>query len=101
MKDHPIVLFVSFKARPGRARELREELLALSETSLREPGCQAYKVHADLQDESRVWLYEHWVSEKALHEHDLTEHVAAFVRKLPELTETGFDRWRTTPVRRP
>ena len=100
MEGHGIVLFVSFTARPGRAQDLQEELLALSEASLREPGCHAYLVHAELEDESRVWLYEHWASEEALHEHDQTAHVAAFVAKLPKLTEAGFDRWETALVRR-
>jgi quinol monooxygenase YgiN len=97
----PIALFVTFTARPGRARDLQDALLDLAEVSLREPGCDGYAVHADLADESRVWLYESWASEEALAAHDGTDHVAAFVATLPELSEAGFERWKTAPLTRP
>ena len=100
MDDRSIVLFAAFRARPGRARELQEELLCLSEVSLREPGCGGYAVHAQIDDESTVWLYENWASQKALAEHDRTEHVASFLAKLPDLAEDGFQRWQTTLLSR-
>lgn len=101
MSNHTIALFVSFRPLPGQEQGLRDELLALAEVSLQEPGCERYDVHADLDDPGRIWLYERWASKKALALHDQAEHVAAFMAALPSLAEAGFERAVTYPLRRP
>ncbi len=54
---------VDFKGAPAQTPSIKMDV--------QEQG-DSYLVHAELEDESRVWLYEHWASEEALHEHDQT-----------------------------
>ena len=98
MSEPTVVLFVSFKARPGLERELQRVLLDLAEVSRRDPGCLEYLVHVDRDDPARVWLYESWLDEGSLAMHDKTGHVTAFVAELPYLTDDGFERWKTSPL---
>jgi quinol monooxygenase YgiN len=94
----PIALAVSFRAVPGRVEVLRDVLLRLSSASLAEEGCQRYDVHEDLDDDSRLWLYELWDDQRALDEHDTTEHVRSFLRDVPPLLRESFQRWRLRPL---
>jgi quinol monooxygenase YgiN len=94
----PVVLAVSFRAAPARAEVLRDVLLRLSSASLAEEGCRRYDLHQDLDDDSHLWLYEVWDDQRALDEHDTTEHVRSFLRDVPPLLGAPFERWRLRPL---
>ncbi len=68
-----------------------------------EPGCHAYAFYQDLEDPTRIRIYEEWEDQAALDAHFATPHMAAFGEGLGKLTLKSmnvvkFDRGETSPV---
>ncbi len=58
---------------------------AVAAASRREPGCQAYAVAVDLEDDLSVRLFEAWESPEALDAHLASEHFRSFAGTLGEV----------------
>ncbi len=63
----------------------------VSTESLKEPGCRAYGLWADLDVRGRFRVFEEWDSQEALTDHFGTPHFAAFGSSLGELGLANMD----------
>ena len=68
-----------------------------------EPGCHAYAFYQDLEDPTRIRIYEEWEDQAALDAHFAMPHMAVFGEGLGKLTVKSmnvvkFERGETSPV---
>ncbi|RVG63452.1 putative quinol monooxygenase [Sinorhizobium meliloti] len=74
-----------FTAKPGRAKDLGDELLHLVAPSRKEAGCLRYEIHQS-NDVPGVWMVlEDWRHASDFKMHMSTEYVQAFMVKVPDL----------------
>ena len=75
---------------PVRA-ECRERALALvqalAQASRQEPGCSAYEVYCDAQDNLRIMVLQEWSSLADLEIHFGTDHVDAFLDAIADMLD--------------
>lgn len=75
----------------------------MGRASRAEAGCAAYAFYQDLEDPTRIRIYEEWEDQAALDAHFLTPHMAAFVEGLGQLSVKSmdvkkFDKGEPSPV---
>ena len=58
--------------------ELKVLAAKLAVSTRAEPGCQAYELYQDVEDQTRFRIYEEWDNEDALFAHFKTPHMAEF-----------------------
>jgi quinol monooxygenase YgiN len=74
-----------FTAKPGRSRDLGDELLQLVAPSRREEGCLRYEIHQST-DVPDVWMVlEDWRHASDFKLHMSTNYVQAFMAKVADL----------------
>ena len=90
-----IVLYV----RPGRAEQLRQELIALVEPSRRDAGNLRYEVFADHADPRRFIFLEHWATAEAQQKHHTeTDHIRRFEERKDDMVDKVELFYRMTPL---
>jgi quinol monooxygenase YgiN len=62
---------------------------ACARHSRAEPGCLDYTVCADPNDDGRIFVFEHWVSENDLVAHFQTPHIAEFRSAIASYERSG------------
>lgn len=81
-----LVTAVFYTVEEGREAEAAALLRRAQEASVTEPGCVAYQVSQDVENDRRFLLYEVYTDEAALAAHKETEHyldiVAAQVKPM-------------------
>jgi len=77
-------------AKPGQEKKLLDELLALREPSLAEPGCISYQAYVEAKDPHRIAMIEQWKDRASLEAHFETPHFQQFVPKLEGLLAEPF-----------
>lgn len=83
--EESTALLVTLHAREGCADRLGEELAALAGASRADPGCVRYDVLQDVEDRDRFVLWEEWIDEPSLADHNDRAHVTRFVDTSPAL----------------
>jgi quinol monooxygenase YgiN len=73
-----IYVFATLTIRPGTLDHLREPARICRETTLKEDGCIAYDLHADIANPDRLVFVEKWETREALSAHAKSAHVAAW-----------------------
>jgi quinol monooxygenase YgiN len=75
----------------GRVRtdeSKREQLIRVSQAvaaaSREEPGCIAYRVYEDTETPNEFVFVEEWADDAALQQHFATDHIAEFMKAIPE-----------------
>jgi quinol monooxygenase YgiN len=91
-------LLVVLQARSGSEERLREKLAVLATLSRADPGCLRYDVLEDVHQRGRFVLWEEWLDEGALADHNEKDHVSSFVEASAALLVTPMDVQR---LRRP
>ena len=91
MTDPALAMVVEFRAAPGKADELRAELLGIVGPTRAEDGCLRYDLHVSREDPDVLAFYEVWATPEAHAAHDLTPHIAHIREVLPALV-TGPPR---------
>jgi quinol monooxygenase YgiN len=66
---HMIITSVRMKALPEKRAELVQTLLAWLGVARKEPGCIAYWLCQDLEDQSSLWLVGEWKTQSDLDRH--------------------------------
>ena len=73
--DMPVVeLIIALKASSDRIEEMRDELQALREAAIQDPGCLDYRIARGSLSENRFFLLERWVDAEALFRHEHTPY---------------------------
>ncbi len=71
-------LLVTLEVRAGSEERLREELGVLAALSRADPGCVRYDVLEDAHESGRFVLWEEWLDEASLADHNAKDHVSRF-----------------------
>lgn len=74
-----------FTAKPGRTKDLGDELLKLVAPSRKEEGCLRYEIHQSNDDSSMWMVLEDWRLASDFKLHMNTDYVLAFMAKVPHL----------------
>ncbi|WP_394833475.1 antibiotic biosynthesis monooxygenase [Pendulispora rubella] len=72
-------------AKPGQEKKLLDELVAMREPSLAEPGCISYQAYVEGRDPHRIAMIEEWKDRAALNAHFESPHFQRFAPKLEGL----------------
>jgi len=91
MADKPVVVYGRFKAKPGKADELRQALVELMTPTRQEAGCISYQMHQNAADAGEFMSYELWRSQADIDQHMQTPYVAAVVARAEELIVLPFE----------
>lgn len=75
----PVALLVSLSARDTGEIRLRDELAVLATMSRADAGCLRYDVLEELEEPGRFVLFEEWLDEDSLIDHNTRRHVTQFV----------------------
>jgi quinol monooxygenase YgiN len=94
----PFTMIATFQAKPGEEQRLQDELGAMIEPSLAEPGCLEYRPLVDPGQPGAMVIIEEWTSEDALEEHFATPHFNRVAEVLGEILVEPFTA--TTLTRR-
>ncbi len=80
-----IVIAGSVKIKPEHREEASRVALEMARATQAEKGCLSYRFSSDLADPSLFFLFEEWESPEHLGAHFETEHMRAFLERLPKL----------------
>tara|TARA_R110002096_G_scaffold405440_1_gene603486 strand:- start:74 stop:376 length:303 start_codon:yes stop_codon:yes gene_type:complete len=87
----------------GSVAAATELAVSMGTASRAEPGCHAYAFYQDLEDPTRIRIYEEWEDQAALDAHFAMPHMATFIEGMGELSVKSmnvvkFERGETSPV---
>jgi quinol monooxygenase YgiN len=77
-----LVISVSLRIDPAKRDEAVAAAIDVMRATRAEPGCIAYTFSTDLEDPSRIHVFERWASQEALESHFRAPHMAAFQQKV-------------------
>ncbi len=80
-----IIVLGQFDVAPADVPQAAQLMRAMTEATVREPGCLHYAFATDLLDPNRFQLSELWRDAAALEDHAQTPHMAAFREGLGRL----------------
>ena len=96
MDAKPIIMTVSFQARPGKETELRAALLEVLTPTRQEDGCLFYDLHVAADDPSKFLFHESWASKAHHAAHDGTPHIQQLRSRINELSLPAVKAWWET-----
>lgn len=73
-----IYVIATLTAKPGGLAHLREPARLCREATLKEEGCIAYDLHADIANPDRLVFVEKWETREALTAHSQSAHLAVW-----------------------
>ena len=86
-----LTVIAYMQAAPGKEDELRRELTALIEPTLREDGVVNYDLHESVEQPGAFFFYENWESAAKLDAHLATPHLVRFAGLTADLLDdTGL-----------
>ena len=77
-----LVISVSLRIDPAKREEATAAAIEVMRATRAEPGCVAYTFSTDLEDPSRIHVFERWASQGALESHFRSPHMAVFQKKM-------------------
>ena len=77
-----LVISVTLRIDPAKRDEAVAAAVDVMRATRQEAGCIAYTFSADLEDPSRIHVFERWASQEALDSHFRAPHMAAFQQKV-------------------
>jgi quinol monooxygenase YgiN len=83
-------MVVNFQSKPGAEQRLQDELNAMIEPSLAEPGCLGYRPLVDPNQSGAMVIIEEWAEEEALVQHFATPHFKRVSEVLDEILVEPF-----------
>lgn len=64
-----IIVKITLNVLPAKQLEVRQTLLGLIESGVKEPGCLGYSVSINIQDQNCVGLHQEWKTREDLDRH--------------------------------
>lgn len=74
---------------PTDRADVLKHFTEVARVSRKEAGCVDYSVTSDSDDDKRIRVFEHWVSDAALESHLKTPHVSAFKSAIADRPRRG------------
>ena len=78
-----------FDLDPAKRDAFIEAATTAMDATRAEDGCEGYAFSADLTDQGRFYVAEHWASEDAINAHMASAHLAAFIGSMGAFGVTG------------
>lgn len=91
-----VIVVVEFVPVTGKARELREGLVASIPAVHAEEGCERYSIQAD--EDGRITMIEKWTTAELLDQHSASPAVEALNRRLDGLLASTPIVQRLEPI---
>lgn len=95
MANKNLNVVAQLRARPGKEKVVKEELLKLLAPTRAEKGCLQYDLHQSAEDPALFLFYEEWTSAEALQLHFETPHLKHLQSVAEEILAepTSITRW--------
>jgi autoinducer 2-degrading protein len=89
------VLSVDLRIKPGNVESFTARAVENAADSRKEPGCRQFDVLVDLEDPTKILLYEVYADEKAFDAHQQTPHFKKYVAEaVPLLASRERHMWK-------
>ncbi|WP_394843941.1 antibiotic biosynthesis monooxygenase [Pendulispora brunnea] len=88
--SNTLTVIAYLHAKPGQEKKLLDELVALQEASIAEPGCISYQPYVEGKNPHRVAVVEEWKDRAALNAHFETPHFQRFASTLEQRLAEPF-----------
>jgi quinol monooxygenase YgiN len=86
MNDQEINVVVKLKLKKEVAEEAKKGLNNLQIDTRQEPGCNLYRLHQSLDDETVLVIYESWQDKASLDRHFQSPHYTRWLEKAENYT---------------
>lgn len=83
----PVCVIVQARARPGRAEDVKRELMLIADPIRANPDCLDYRVYQDRSDPHSLVFWERWSSEEAMEANLERQYMAAYLAQSDDLYE--------------
>lgn len=80
-----VVVVAIVTAAEGKSEQAEALIRTIIPPTHSEMGCVAFALHRDLDDLHKLVLVERWSNREALERHLVSDHLAAFRAKMPEV----------------
>ena len=94
----PFHVFVRFEPRPGKERQLREELAGLMEPTRAEPGCLKIHLYEATREPLVYCIHSEWTDEAAFDAHRTFPHMVRFLALVRDLVDHPIQAVRTREI---
>ena len=91
----PLYIFTRFEPKPGRERELLDELLRVLEPTRPEPGCIRINLY---QSPAVFYIHSEWIDEAAFEAHIELPHTVRLVNEASKLITHPLEAVRTKQI---
>ncbi len=94
-----VIVIADYRARQGAGDVVAEVLARHVAATRREPGCEEFVAHRDVEDGDHFALYERYSSQSAFRAHRQTEHFKSNIegRIVPLLTQRTWHVFDEVP----
>ena len=97
MSNQKLTIIAEILAKQEKREFVKNELLKLIKTTLKEEGCINYDLHQDNQNENLFLFYENWESRELWQKHMNNKHIADYA-KATEDAVLDFKLYEMTPI---
>ena len=87
----PHTVLVVLEALPGKESQLKDALMSVKKRSLKEPASMEYRVHQDLNNPTKFFLYENWASKEAHTLQFEKPYIIEFAKEVSSLLAKPYD----------
>jgi quinol monooxygenase YgiN len=85
MNAKSVTVLAHIKAKPGKERQVRQELLSLVAPSRKDAGCLNYDLHQALDNSAHFLFHENWASKAHLDQHLGKPELQAVLARVSQL----------------
>lgn len=94
----PLDVFIRFEPKPGKNKELLDELTRVIPPSRAEPGCVRINLYESTREPLTYFIHSEWIDAQAFEIHAEMTHTRHFRDQLPELMANPFQAVRTSQI---
>jgi len=94
----PLDIFIRFEPKPGKNKQLLEELTRVIPPSRAEPGCVRINLYESTREPLAYFIHSEWTDEQAFEIHAELPHTKYLLSQLPGLMANPFHAARTTQI---
>jgi quinol monooxygenase YgiN len=94
----PLYIFARFEPRPGKQRQLLDELTLILEPTRAETGCVRIHLYQSTRDPLAFFIQSEWIDEQAFDAHAEMPHMRRFLSLVDELIAHPLQAVRTKQI---
>jgi len=94
----PLYIFARFEPRPGKERQLQDELELVLEPTQAEPGCIRIHLYQSTRPPVVFFIHSEWVDEAAFEIHAELPHTMRMISQVADLIAHPLEAVRTMQI---